>query len=105
MRRTLILFGSAAIIVAACANETKEQKHEVGCVAGTVTGAVVGGLVGSMFGGGFGSDRHHHGGRGAWRCRRREAGMRIKEGEMKTILIAGAAALAFGGTAVSRRRR
>ena len=54
MRRTLILFGSAAMIVAACANETNEQKHEVGCAAGTVTGAVVGGLVGSMFGGGFG---------------------------------------------------
>ena len=55
MKRTLILLGCTAIVVAGCAGETKEQKHELGCAAGTVTGAVVGGLVGSMFGGGFGT--------------------------------------------------
>ena len=38
----------------ACASETPEQKHEVGCMAGTLTGAVIGGLVGSLIGGGTG---------------------------------------------------
>lgn len=55
MKRLMVLLGCAAIVVvAACANETPEQKHEAGCLAGTVTGAVVGGLVGNMFGGGVG---------------------------------------------------
>ena len=55
MNRALGLIAGAAILVAACANETPEQKHEVGCVAGTLTGAVLGGLAGSMIGGGTGN--------------------------------------------------
>jgi uncharacterized protein YcfJ len=55
LRRTLALIGGAAILVAACAGETPEQKHEVGCVAGTLTGAVLGGLVGSTIGAGTGN--------------------------------------------------
>ncbi len=55
MKRIALLLGGVAFLVSACANETPEQKHEVGCVAGTVTGAVVGGLVGSVFGAGVGN--------------------------------------------------
>ena len=54
MGRMALIFGSAAIALAACANETPEQKHEVGCMAGTLTGAVLGGLAGSLIGGGTG---------------------------------------------------
>lgn len=53
-KRTGALILAAAVAVGACANETPEQKHEVGCVAGTLTGAVLGGVVGSAFGGGVG---------------------------------------------------
>ena len=41
-------------MLSACANETPEQKHELGCAAGTLTGAVLGGLAGSLVGGGVG---------------------------------------------------
>lgn len=51
--RALLLLGSVALL-AACANETPEQKHELGCAAGTLTGAVLGGLAGSLIGGGIG---------------------------------------------------
>lgn len=47
--------GATVLAISACANETTEQKHEVGCVAGTLTGAVVGGLAGSLFGAGTGN--------------------------------------------------
>jgi uncharacterized protein YcfJ len=52
--RFSILLAGAVLVFAACANETPEQKHEVGCVAGTLTGAVLGGLTGNLFGGGTG---------------------------------------------------
>jgi len=52
--RALLLLGSVALL-GACANETPEQKHEVGCMAGTLTGAVVGGLAGRLVGGGIGN--------------------------------------------------
>lgn len=55
MGRTLLLATSAIFVISACANETPEQKHEVGCVAGTLTGALVGGLVGSTIGAGTGN--------------------------------------------------
>jgi outer membrane lipoprotein SlyB len=55
LKRALVLFGMAAIVVAACASETSAQKHEVGCVAGTLTGAVIGGLIGSTIGAGTGN--------------------------------------------------
>ncbi|MER2508882.1 hypothetical protein [Amaricoccus sp.] len=55
MRKTLILLAGGALILSACAGETTEQKHEVGCVAGTMTGAVIGGLAGSLLGGGIGN--------------------------------------------------
>jgi uncharacterized protein YcfJ len=54
VRKTLVLICGAALAVSACASETPEQKHEVGCVAGTLTGAVVGGLAGSLIGAGTG---------------------------------------------------
>ena len=54
MRRMVLLLGGAAIALGACANETPEQKHEVGCMAGTLSGAVLGGLAGSLVGGGAG---------------------------------------------------
>ena len=53
MGRVLLLLGGVALL-GACASETPEQKHEVGCMAGTLTGAVVGGLAGSLVGGGVG---------------------------------------------------
>jgi outer membrane lipoprotein SlyB len=53
--RLSILLAGAVLVFAACANETPEQKHEVGCVAGTLTGAVVGGLAGNLFGAGAGN--------------------------------------------------
>jgi uncharacterized protein YcfJ len=49
------LLGGAVFALAACANQTPEQKHEVGCVAGTLTGAVIGGLIGSTIGAGTGN--------------------------------------------------
>ena len=55
MRKTLLLLAGGAMLLSACASETPEQKHEVGCVAGTLTGAVIGGLAGSVFGGGVGN--------------------------------------------------
>ena len=77
MGRGLLLLGAAVIAVSACANQTPEQKHEVGCVAGTLTGAVIGGLIGSTIGAGTGKEgavtldldgidggRDGHGGRG-----------------------------------------
>ena len=54
MRRALGLAAGAAIALAACASETPEQKHELGCAAGTLGGAVLGGLAGSLIGGGTG---------------------------------------------------
>ena len=51
--RALFLLGSSALLVA-CASETPQQKHELGCAAGTLTGALVGGLAGSLIGGGTG---------------------------------------------------
>lgn len=51
--RALLLLGSVALL-GACASETPEQKHELGCAAGTLTGAVLGGLAGSLIGGGVG---------------------------------------------------
>ncbi|HVH04117.1 MAG TPA: glycine zipper 2TM domain-containing protein [Amaricoccus sp.] len=54
MRRVVLLLGGAALALAACASDTPEQKHEVGCMAGTLTGAVLGGLAGSLVGGGTG---------------------------------------------------
>jgi uncharacterized protein YcfJ len=53
MGRALLLLGSVALL-GACANETPQQKHELGCAAGTVTGALIGGLAGSLIGGGAG---------------------------------------------------
>lgn len=55
MGRGLLLLGAAVIAISACASETPEQKHEVGCVAGTLTGAVLGGLLGSTIGAGTGN--------------------------------------------------
>ena len=55
MGRGLLLFGATLLALAACANETAAQKHEVGCVAGTLTGAVLGGLLGSTIGAGTGN--------------------------------------------------
>lgn len=55
MKKTLLLMTGGAMLLGACAAETPEQKHEVGCVAGTMTGAVVGGLAGSLLGGGVGN--------------------------------------------------
>jgi outer membrane lipoprotein SlyB len=52
--RILLLLGGVAIALSACANETPQQKHEVGCFAGTMTGGVLGGLAGSLIGGGTG---------------------------------------------------
>jgi uncharacterized protein YcfJ len=54
VRRVILVLGGAAIALSACASETPEQKHEVGCMAGTLTGAVLGGLGGSLIGGGTG---------------------------------------------------
>jgi uncharacterized protein YcfJ len=54
VRRVILLLGGVALALSACANETPEQKHEVGCMAGTMTGAVLGGLAGSLIGGGTG---------------------------------------------------
>lgn len=54
MRPAIVLLATSAMILAACANETPEQRHEVGCMAGTLTGAVIGGFAGSLFGGGGG---------------------------------------------------
>lgn len=55
MGRALLLLGGVVFALAACANETTQQKHEVGCVAGTLTGAVLGGLIGSTIGAGTGN--------------------------------------------------
>ncbi len=55
MGRGLLLLGAVVFAISACANETSEQKHEVGCVAGTLTGAVIGGLIGSTIGAGTGN--------------------------------------------------
>ena len=52
--KPVILLSGVALALSACANETPEQKHEVGCMAGTLTGAVIGGLAGSLIGGGAG---------------------------------------------------
>lgn len=54
MRTAIVLFAAGTTILAACANQTAEQKHEVGCMAGTLTGAVIGGLAGSLIGSGSG---------------------------------------------------
>jgi uncharacterized protein YcfJ len=54
VKTALVLLASSAMILGACASETPEQKHEVGCMAGTLTGAVLGGLAGSLIGGGTG---------------------------------------------------
>lgn len=54
MRGLVITVACAATMLAACASETPETKHEVGCMAGTLTGAVLGGLAGSLVGGGTG---------------------------------------------------
>lgn len=53
-RTTIIAVLAGVALLAACASETKAQKHEVGCVAGTLTGAVLGGVLGSAIGGGTG---------------------------------------------------
>lgn len=37
-KRTGALILAAVVSVGACANETPERKHEVGCVAGTLAG-------------------------------------------------------------------
>lgn len=55
VKRVALMLGGVAVALAACASETPEQKHEVGCMAGTVTGAVLGGLAGSLIGGGVGN--------------------------------------------------
>ncbi len=55
MGRATLLLAGAVLVFAACANETPEQKHEVGCVAGTLVGAVAGGLLGSTIGAGTGN--------------------------------------------------
>ena len=54
VKPVLILLTGVAVALSACASETPEQKHEVGCMAGTLTGAVIGGLAGSLIGGGAG---------------------------------------------------
>lgn len=54
MKRIAVVVCSAVLALSACASETPEQKHEVGCMAGTLTGAVLGGLAGSLVGGGVG---------------------------------------------------
>jgi uncharacterized protein YcfJ len=54
VRRFILVLGGVALALGACAGETPEQKHEVGCMAGTLTGAVLGGLAGSLVGGGTG---------------------------------------------------
>lgn len=53
--RAIFLIGGLLVSLGGCANQTTQQRHEVGCLAGTVTGAVVGGLAGSLFGGGTGN--------------------------------------------------
>ncbi len=55
MRRFTILVAGGTLLLSACASETPEQKHELGCAAGTLTGAVIGGLAGSLIGGGVGN--------------------------------------------------
>lgn len=50
----ILVLTVAGFALAGCANETPEQKHEVGCIAGSLTGAVAGGMVGSLIGGGTG---------------------------------------------------
>jgi outer membrane lipoprotein SlyB len=55
VKLTLGALAGAAIVLAACSNETPTQKHELGCAAGTVTGAVLGGLAGSLIGAGTGN--------------------------------------------------
>jgi outer membrane lipoprotein SlyB len=50
-----MLLAGATLVLSACASETPEQKHELGCAAGTLTGAVLGGLAGSLVGGGVGT--------------------------------------------------
>jgi len=54
VKPVLVLLTGVAVALSACANQTPEQKHEVGCMAGTLTGAVLGGLAGSLVGGGTG---------------------------------------------------
>lgn len=54
LKPVIVLLAASAMVLSACANQTPEQKHEVGCMAGTLTGAVLGGLAGSLFGGGVG---------------------------------------------------
>jgi uncharacterized protein YcfJ len=54
VKRTAILVAAAALALGACAGETPEQKHEVGCMAGTFGGALVGGALGSLIGSGGG---------------------------------------------------
>ena len=54
MKRITVVICGVALALSACASETTEQKHEVGCMAGTATGAVLGGLAGSLIGGGVG---------------------------------------------------
>ncbi|MFO1141810.1 MAG: hypothetical protein U1E40_08745 [Amaricoccus sp.] len=51
----MLLLAGATFVLSACANETPEQKHELGCAAGTLTGAVLGGLAGSLVGAGVGN--------------------------------------------------
>jgi len=51
----MLLLAGATFMLSACANETPEQKHELGCAAGTLTGAVLGGLAGSLVGAGVGN--------------------------------------------------
>lgn len=55
VKPTILLLVGAGLVLSACASETPEQAHEVGCVAGTVTGAVLGGLAGSLIGAGTGN--------------------------------------------------
>jgi uncharacterized protein YcfJ len=65
VKRTVLFFGVAALALSACASETPQEKHEVGCMAGTLGGAVVGGLIGSAFGGGVGKSLMTAAGAGA----------------------------------------
>ena len=55
MARVILLIAGVFLALGGCANQTTQQRHEAGCLAGTVTGAIVGGLAGSLLGGGTGN--------------------------------------------------